>query len=71
MVQAIMSFKKLENVHSYAELILAIVNNFCKKHNEEPHVCGATKEARDLLADILKIAGPILGVLLLFKLRSK
>lgn len=66
-----MSLKKFEKLHSNTELVLAIVNNFCKKHNEEPHVCGATKEARELLGDVLKTVGPIVGLLVLLKTRSK
>ena len=62
-----MTLERFERLHSNTELVLAIINNYCAKHGEEPHVCGATKEARKLLGDILQIAGPILLVAALLK----
>ena len=62
-----MALEKIEKLHSNTELVLAIVNNYCEKHNEEPQFCGATKEARKLLGDILKVGGSILFLLALFK----
>lgn len=62
-----MTLERLERLHSNTELVLAIVNNYCKKHQEEPQFCGATKEARNLLGDILSIVGPILLVATLLK----
>ena len=62
-----MALEKIEKLHSNTELVLAIVNNYCEKHNEEPQFCGATKEARKLLGDILKVGGSILFFLALFK----
>lgn len=62
-----MSLEKLERLHSTSELILAVASNWCKKHNEEPQFCGATKEARELLGDVLKVGGSILCLVALFK----
>jgi len=62
-----MALEKIEKLHSNTELVLAIVNNYCEKHNEEPQFCGATKEARKLLGDILKVGGSVLFFLALFK----
>ncbi len=62
-----MALAKIENLHSNTELVLAIVNNYCEKHQQEPQFCGATKEARKLLGDILKIAGPLIGLAVLLK----
>ena len=62
-----MALEKIEKLHSNTELVLAIVNNYCEKHNEEPQFCGATKEARKLLGDILQVGGSILFLLALFK----
>ena len=44
----------IERIHSVLELILAITNNWCAKHNEKPEFCGASKEARKLVGDALK-----------------
>ncbi len=52
-----MKLEKIDKLHSNTELVLAVVNNYCEKHNETPEICGATKEARELLGDILKISG--------------
>ena len=62
-----MTLEKIEQLHSTSELILAIANNWCAKHGEKPEFCGATKEARKLLGDILKVGGSILFLLALFK----
>jgi len=63
----IMSLEKIERLHSNSELILAVVNNWCGKHGEEPEFCGATKEARELLGDVLKVGGTLLCLAALFK----
>jgi len=62
-----MSLEKIERLHSTSELILAVANNWCKKHGDEPQFCGATKEARELLGDVLKVGGVILCVAALAK----
>jgi len=62
-----MSLEKIERLHSNSELILAVVNNWCEKHQQEPQFCGATKEARELAGDILKVSGLFLGLAALFK----
>jgi len=64
-----MYIEKLERLHSNTELILAVVNNWCEKHGERPQFCGATKEARELLGDILKVGGVILCIAALAKSR--
>ena len=62
-----MSLIKIRKLHSNTELVLAIINNYCEKHGEKPEFCGATKEARALLGDILKVGGSLLFVAALFK----
>lgn len=62
-----MALEKIEKLHSNTELILAIVNNYCEKHQDEPQFCGATKEARELLGNILKIGGTLLFITALAK----
>ena len=62
-----MALEKIERLHSISELILILTNNWCKKHNQKPEFCGATKEARELLGDVLKGAGILLFVGALFK----
>jgi len=62
-----MYIEKLERLHSNTELGLALVNNWCEKHQEEPQFCGATKEARELLGDVLKAGGAILCLAALAK----
>lgn len=66
-----MALEKIEKLHSNTELVLAIVNNYCEKHNEEPQFCGATKEARKLLGDAMKLTGSLLLLATLFKMVSK
>jgi len=63
----IMSLQKIERLHSNSELILAIANNWCEKHGETPEFCGATKEARELLGDVLRVGGTLLCLAALFK----
>lgn len=62
-----MSLEKIERLHSVSELILAVANNWCEKHGEEPQFCGATKEARELAGDALKAVGVILCLVALVK----
>jgi len=62
-----MSLKNIRKLHSNTELVLAIVNNYCEKHGEKPEFCGATKEARELLGDVLKIGGTVLFAAALLK----
>ena len=62
-----MCIEKLERLHSNTELVLAVINNWCEKHQEEPQFCGATKEARELLGDVLKAGGVILCLAALAK----
>ena len=62
---------KIEKLHSNMELILAVFNKYCDKHNEEPRICGAIKEARALLGTILKIGGLILAIWMLIKFLLK
>lgn len=62
-----MSLEKIERVHSISELILTLANNWCEKHNQKPEFCGATKEARELLGDVLKGVGVLLFIGALFK----
>ena len=62
-----MTLEKIERLHSNTELVLAIVNNYCEKHQEEPQFCGSTKEARKLLGDILKVGGILLCIAVLAK----
>lgn len=54
-----MKLEKIDKLHSNMELVLAIVNNYCEKHDETPEICGATKESRELLGDILKISAGV------------
>jgi len=61
------SLKKLRKLHSNTEIVLAIVNNYCEKHQQKPQFCGATKEARELLGDVLKVGGTILFAAALLK----
>ena len=58
---------EITKLHSNTELVLTIVNNYCAKHKEKPEFCGATKEARTLLGDILKVGGSLLFVAALLK----
>jgi len=51
------SYQDLDRLHSNLELLLAITNNFCAKHQTEPEFCGATKEARETLGKLLKLYG--------------
>ncbi len=62
-----MSLEKIERLHSNTELALAVINKWCEKHQQEPQFCGATKEARELLGDVLKGVGVLLFVAALFK----
>ena len=62
-----MALEKLERLHSNSEIVLAVVNNWCEKHQQKPQFCGATKEARELLGDVLKGVGVLLFVVALFK----
>ena len=57
-----MTLDRIEQLHSTSELILAIANDWCKKHGERPQVCGATKEARELAGNVLKVVGVVLCV---------
>ena len=66
-----MALEKIEKLHSNTELVLAIVNNYCEKHNEEPQFCGATKEARKLLGDVLKVGGTLLCIAAVAKALSR
>ena len=63
-----MTFKKINKLHSNIELVLAITNNYCRKHKETPDICGATKEARALLGDVLKISGSALVLISFIKM---
>jgi len=62
-----MTLEKLERLHSMSELILAVANDWCEKHGEKPQVCGATKEAREIAGNALKVGGTILFLAALFK----
>ena len=62
-----MSIERIEKLHSTAELLLAIANNYCQKHHSKPQFCGATREARKLAGDALKVGGVILCLAALFK----
>lgn len=62
-----MSLEKIERVHSISELILTLANNWCEKHNQKPEFCGATKEARELAGNVLKVSGTLLCLAALFK----
>jgi len=62
-----MYLEKIEQLHSNTELALAVVNNWCEKHQQRPEFCGATKEARELLGDVLKGVGILLFMAALFK----
>jgi len=62
-----MTLNKIKKLHSNTELILSIINNYCEKHGEKPEFCGATKEARALLGDILAVGGTILFAAALLK----
>ena len=66
-----MAIARIERIHSIMELILAITNNWCAKHNEKPEFCGATKEARKLLGNAVKLTGSLLLLAALFKMVSK
>ena len=62
-----MYLQKIERLHSNTELALAVIDNWCEKHQQTPQFCGATKEARDLLGDVLKGVGTLLFIVALFK----
>jgi len=62
-----MYIAKFERLHSTSELVLSIANNWCAKHNQEPQFCGATKEAREIAGDVLKVGGVLLCVVALIK----
>jgi len=62
-----MSLDKIQRLHSNTEAVLAVVNNWCDKHQEEPQFCGATKEARELARNVLKVSGTLLCLAALFK----
>ncbi len=62
-----MTLDRIEQLHSTSELILAVADGWCKKHQEKPEFCGATKEARELAGDVLKVGGVILCVAALAK----
>lgn len=66
-----MVLEKIERIHSISELILALTNNWCEKHNEKPEFCGATKEARKVAGNILKFGGSLLLIAALVKSVSK
>ena len=66
-----MALEKIGRLHSVSELILSVANNWCEKHNEKPQFCGATKEARKLAGNILKIGGTFLFVAALVKAGSR
>lgn len=66
-----MSLDKIERLHSTFELILATTNNWCEKHQEEPQFCGASKEARNLLGDVLKVGGTLLCLAVVAKTLSR
>ena len=66
-----MALEKIRRLHSVSELILAVTNNWCEKHQEKPQFCGATKEARKLFGDALKAGGVILCLAALAKAISK
>jgi len=66
-----MSLYKIERLHSTFELVLAITNNWCEKHHEEPQFCGASKEARNLLGDVLKVGGILLCLVAVAKTLSR
>ena len=55
-----MSLEKIERLHSVSELILAVASGWCKKHQQKPEFCGATKEFRKVAGDVLKVGGVIL-----------
>ncbi len=51
------SYQELNRLHNKLELLLAIANKYCAKHQMEPEFCGATKEAREALGQLLKLYG--------------
>jgi len=63
----VMYLEKIERLHSNTELALAVIDNWCEKHQQKPQFCGATKEARELLGDVLKGVGAFLFIAALFK----
>jgi len=62
-----MTLDRIERLHSTSELILAVADDWCKKHGEKPQVCGATREARELAGNVLKAVGVVLCVAALVK----
>ena len=66
-----MSLKNIRKLHSNTELVLAIVNNYCEKHEEKPEFCGATREARVVLGDVLKVGGTLLCLAAVAKTLSR
>lgn len=66
-----MVINNIKQTHSVSELILSHVNNWCAKHNEKPEFCGATKEARKLASNVMKVTGTLLFVIALAKTASK
>lgn len=66
-----MAIEKIERIHSILELILALTNNWCEKHNEKPEFCGATEEARKVAGNVLKFGGSLFLIAALVKLVSK
>jgi len=63
----VMYLEKIVRLHSNTELALAIIDNWCEKHQQKPQFCGATKEARELLGDVLKGVGALLFIAALFR----
>jgi len=57
----------VKKLHTKAEAVLAILNDYCEKHKQKPRLCGATKEARDLAGNVLKLGGGLLFVIALAK----
>lgn len=66
-----MALEKIGRLHSVSELILSVANNWCEKHNEKPQFCGATREARNLLGDVLKVGGTLLCIAAVAKALSR
>ena len=57
----------IEGTHSYAELILAVWNHYCKKHGTHPDVCGATKQFRKVAGNLLTGLGIVLAAAAILK----
>jgi len=66
-----MSLEKIEKFHSAAELILAVWNHWCDKHQQHPDLCGATEEFREKAGEVLKGAGILIAVVSILAVLGK